>query len=118
MAVTLHVCITCRANRAVGEGEICAGARLHEAARHSAPEGVVVAPVTCLSACSRGCAVALAGPGRWTYVYGGIAPETDLGPLLEGAALYAGSADGIVPWRDRPEIFRRNVIARMPPREF
>lgn len=117
MAVTLHVCITCRANRPVVDGEICAGAQLHDAVRQSAPAGIAVAPVTCLSACARGCAVAFAGLGRWTYVYGGIAPETDLGPLLEGAALYARAPDGIVPWRDRPELLRRNVIARIPPRE-
>ncbi|PWR18168.1 DUF1636 family protein [Zavarzinia aquatilis] len=117
MAVTLHVCITCRANRRLAEGEICPGSRLLEAARRAAPDGIAVAPVTCLSACSRGCAVAFAGPGRWTYVYGGIAPETDLGALLEGAALYARAADGIVPWRERPELLRRSVIARIPPRE-
>ena len=34
---------------------------------------------------------------------------------MRGAALYAGSDDGIPPWRARPEIFRKNVIARTPP---
>lgn len=117
MAVTLHVCITCRAERQVAEGEPCPGARLHAALAAAAPEGVSVTPVACLSACSRGCAAALSGPGRWTYVYGGIAPESDVEDLIAGARLYAGTEDGIVPWRDRPALLRRHVIARIPPSE-
>ena len=32
-----------------------------------------------------------------------------------GAARYAATADGLVPWRERPTIFRKGVIARIPP---
>ena len=117
MAVTLHVCITCRAGRPVVEGELRAGERLHAALRGIAPEGVRLAPVSCLSACSKGCAVALAAPGRWTYVYGGITPESDAAEVAAGAARYAGAPDGIVPWRERPDLFRRNIVARIPPLE-
>ena len=31
------------------------------------------------------------------------------------ARAYAATPDGIVPWRERPEIFRKRVIARVPP---
>ncbi|MCF4167381.1 DUF1636 domain-containing protein [Zavarzinia compransoris] len=117
MAVTLHVCITCRAGRPVVEGEPCAGERLHAALQGAPIEGVTIAPVSCLSTCSKGCAVALAAPGRWTYVYGGITPESDAPDVAEGARLYAGAPDGIVPWRERPELFRRNIVARIPPQE-
>ena len=37
--------------------------------------------------------------------------------ILRGAALYAASADGVVPWRDRPEILRKRSLARIPPLE-
>ena len=35
--------------------------------------------------------------------------------ILEGAAKYASTSDGIVPWRDRPTVFRKQSIARIPP---
>jgi predicted metal-binding protein len=58
--------------------------------------------------------VALSGPGRWTYVVGDITPE--MAPdVADGARRYAATADGVVPWRERPEIFRKGVIARVPP---
>jgi predicted metal-binding protein len=35
--------------------------------------------------------------------------------ILAGAAAYAASPDGLVPWRSRPEIFRKQSLARIPP---
>ena len=64
----------------------------------------------------KGCAVALSAPGKWSYVYGRLSPE-NAAEILSGAALYAASADGLVPWRDRPEIFRKPSLARIPPQE-
>ena len=81
----------------------------------TAPAGVTIHGVECLSACSNGCSVALAAPGKWTYIYGGLDPELHPAEILRGAALYALSTDGIPPWRERPEIFRKNVIGRTPP---
>jgi predicted metal-binding protein len=72
--------------------------------------------VECLSACSQGCSVALSAPGKWGYVYGRLSAG-DAGEILRGAALYAASADGIVPWRDRPALFRKQSLARIPPME-
>ena len=115
MTVTLHVCITCRAGQTLGEGETAPGARLHAAILQAgAPPDVAVVPVECLSACSQGCSVALSAPGRWSYVYGRLS-ETHAGDIVAGAAAYAASADGIVPWRTRPEIFRKQSLARLPP---
>ncbi|WP_145110985.1 DUF1636 family protein [Cereibacter sediminicola] len=114
MTVTLHVCTTCRAGQPVAEGEATPGLRLHAALAADAPQGITVRPVECLSACSQGCAVALSAPGRWSYVYGRLA-ESDAPAILEGAAAYAGAPDGVVPWRERPEIFRKQSLARLPP---
>jgi predicted metal-binding protein len=115
MVVTLHVCITCRAGQTIAEGEPTPGARLRDAILEAGvPEGVHLVPVECLSACSQGCSVALSAPGRWSYVYGRLshanAPE-----VVAGAAAYAAAPDGIVPWRSRPEIFRKQSLARIPP---
>ena len=115
MTVTLHVCITCRAGETLSKGEVAPGKRLHGAILDAGvPDGVNVVPVECLSACSQGCSVALSAPGRWSYVYGRLS-ESDVPEILSGAAAYANAADGIVPWRQRPVIFRKQSLARIPP---
>jgi predicted metal-binding protein len=115
MTVTLHVCITCRAGQTIGDGEVTPGARLHDAIlKAGVPEAVTVVPVECLSACSQGCSVALSAPGRWSYVYGRLSEDNAM-DVIAGAAAYAGAPDGIVPWRSRPEIFRKQSLARIPP---
>lgn len=115
MTVTLHVCITCRAGQPVVEGAPVPGARLMAALlRQPDPPGVRIVPVECLSACSNGAAIALSGPDRWTYVYGQMS-ETDAPEIIEGAAAYAQTPDGIVPWRERVAIFRKRSLARIPP---
>ncbi len=115
MAVTLHVCITCRAGQTLTEGETTPGARLRDAIIEAGvPDGVNLVPVECLSACSQGCSVALSAPGRWAYVYGRLSQE-NARDVVAGAAAYAAAPDGIVPWRSRPEIFRKQSLARIPP---
>ena len=118
MAVTLHVCTTCRMGEPLAEGMLPPGARLHAAlCDGEVPEGICIRAVECLSACSQGCAVALSAPGRWTYVYGRLNPDVDAPAILAGAGAYAAAADGLVPWRERPEIFRKQSLARIPPLE-
>lgn len=117
MSVTLYVCLTCR-HGAGPVGEMRPGAVLHAALEAAgAPEGVVIKGVECLSACDNGCNIALSAPGRWSYVYGHMDPDTHVADILAGAALYATAPDGIVPWRDRPQIFRKQSLARIPPLE-
>jgi predicted metal-binding protein len=115
MAVTLHVCITCRAGQTIPEGEPTPGARLRDAIiAAGVPDGVNLVPVECLSACSQGCSVALSAPGRWAYVYGRLSQD-NARDVVAGAAAYAAAPDGLVPWRSRPEIFRKQSLARIPP---
>ncbi|MGD9866303.1 MAG: DUF1636 family protein, partial [Pseudodonghicola sp.] len=49
--------------------------------------------------------------------YGDLDPEAHVAEIARGIAAYAGTADGLVPWRDRPVIFRKQSIARLPPQE-
>lgn len=115
MSVTLNVCVTCRAGEIVSEGQACAGRRLHAALSSlELPDGVEIVPVECLSACSRGATIALVSEGRWTYVFGPMI-EGNAADILKGTQAYAATADGIVPWKERVEIFKKNVIARIPP---
>lgn len=114
----LYVCTTCRAGDASADAPR-AGARLLEALRAEIavrPEMALrVEGTECLSVCKRPCTVAVASPGRWTYVYGDLDPEASARTILDGLARYAETADGIVPWRERPEAFRKGVVARIPP---
>lgn len=116
--VTLHVCVNCLAGED-RDSHPRAGARLYQALleaqqRQDQPPEVHIAAAECLSNCNRGCSAALCGAGRWSYVYGDLT-EAAVDDLLAGAAQYAATADGLVPWRERPTIFRKGVIARIPP---
>ncbi|MFV0299250.1 MAG: DUF1636 family protein [Hyphomicrobiaceae bacterium] len=119
--VTLMICQTCR--RIAGgdpePDEPCPGARLlARIAARGLPDNVTLRAVKCLSACSRGCTIALSGGAkRWSYVYGDLDPDRHGEAILEGVARYAATEDGIVPWRERPEIFRKQSIARLPPQD-
>ena len=118
VTVTLHVCITCRRGLPEAGDSPRPGAELFAALTGAGlPEGVRILPVECLSACDNGCSVALSAPGRWSYVYGHLDHEKDVADILSGAAAYAKAQDGLVPWRDRPVIFRKQSLARIPPME-
>jgi predicted metal-binding protein len=115
MTATLYVCTTCRAGEVLEDDAPRPGALLYAAMTEAgAPEGVQIIGTKCLSACSQGAAVALSEPGKWTYVYGRMTTE-DAADILAGAAAYAATPDGLVPWRDRPVIFRKQSLARVPP---
>jgi predicted metal-binding protein len=120
MAVTsveLLVCTTCRRGQPKDADAPRPGALLAERLAGALPEGVRLTPVECLSNCDAGCTVVLRGPGRWSYVYGNLCPDAQVATIAEGALKYAESADGRVPWRERPEHFRKNCVARIPPME-
>jgi predicted metal-binding protein len=118
MTVTLHVCTTCRMGQEIAADGTRPGAALLAALKGAgAPDGVRIVPVECLSACDHGCNIALSGPGRWSYVYGRMDPAVHIDDILAGAAAYAATRDGIVPWRERPVIFRKQSLARIPPME-
>ena len=113
--VEVLVCTTCKRPEMDPEAER-PGAKLFAALSAGAvPDGVVVKAVECLSNCSDGCSIVLRGGAqRWTYVYGRFA-ESDAALIEDGVARYAATEDGLVPWRERPEHFRKNCIARIPP---
>jgi predicted metal-binding protein len=115
----LLVCIKCRRGREVPADARRPGRRLYDdLAARAVPRGVALRAVECLQNCDAGCTVALRGPGRWTYVYGNVDEASQSDVLLDGAARYHASADGLVPWRERPEHFKRNCVARLPPLTF
>ncbi|WP_300034615.1 DUF1636 domain-containing protein [uncultured Roseobacter sp.] len=115
----LLVCVKCkRGTEVTGDGERPGTRLMEELQARGMPEGVVLKAAECLQNCDHGCSVALrGGPAKWTYVYGNLHETSHLDTLLEGAALYHEAGDGLIPWRTRPEHFKRNCIARIPPLE-
>ena len=115
-ATTIFVCVTCRG---ADDAEARPGRDFYEALDERLKNGdtasVQVVPVECLSICKRPASVALAAPGKWTYVISGLEPEPHVEDIVTAAKLHAESENGVPPWRDRPECFKRNVVSRTPP---
>lgn len=109
----LVVCTTCRIPGRDPEGTRD-GAKLSAALT---ARGISHDIQECFSACAKGCVVALRGAKRWTYVQGALDPDLHIEALITMTQAYQASDDGIVPWRSRPEIIRKNTIARIPPLE-
>jgi len=61
--------------------------------------------------------IVLRGQGFWSYVYGNLDELNHVETILDGLVKYRESDDGRVPWRERPEHFRKNCVARIPPIE-
>jgi predicted metal-binding protein len=117
-ATTIYVCITCRRERDPADVP-APGLRLAEATSRAAEgTGVAVRRVRCLANCNRGLSAAIRRDGAWTYVFGALDPDRDASALVEGALLFAGTRDPIMPWRGRPEVLKRGLIARVPPIDF
>jgi predicted metal-binding protein len=111
------VCVKCLRGLDAPKDGLRPGQKLlDELAKREMPEGVTVRPMECLQNCDSGCSVAIrGGDARWTYVYGNLFEASHPDMLAEGIALYHDTHDGLIPWRMRPEHFKRNCIARIPP---
>ena len=113
----VYVCITCR-RAGEPEAEPRPGALLAAAVEQAAAgTQVEVRRLRCLANCTRGPSAAMRCDGSWTYIFGGL-DTANARALIEGAELLAGATDGILPWRGRPEILKRTLIARVPPLDF
>ena len=68
-----------------------------------------------MSGCNRSCTIAIAAPGKPTYLFGDLVPEPDCAAqILELAGLYRRSEDGALPRAVRPPALRSGILARIP----
>lgn len=114
----IYVCTTCR-RLDDPEDHPRSGAALAAATTRAAQDtGIRIQPLRCLANCQRGCSAIVRRPDAWAYVFGNLDPDRDAEALVQGAQLLAHSIDGLLPWRGRPEVLKRNMMARVPPLDF
>ena len=117
-ATVIYVCTTCRRpddSEDYPRPGVSLAAATIAAARNT---NIKVQPLRCLANCKRGCTAVMRRPDAWTYVFGHLDPTADAQALVSGAELLSLSADGLMPWRGRPEVLKRGLIARVPPLDF
>jgi predicted metal-binding protein len=113
---TAFICVACRGP--AGDDDRPGRSLFNAVSGRVIDPAIAVTPVECLSVCKRPCTIALAAHGKWTYVIGDLDPEASVDDILSMAVRYTQTPDGIVPWRERPQSFRKGVVARIPPLGF
>jgi predicted metal-binding protein len=117
--VTIFICVSCTVEGARSDKP---GRALFDAVSAAIDErpgcDAAVKPVDCLAVCKRPCTIALSGDGKWTYVIGDLSPQTHADDVIAAALSYGATSNGIIPWRERPQSFRKGVISRVPPVSF
>ena len=111
--VTVLVCNSCRLPGDPADEPRPGSLLAADTLRAAAGREVAVRQVACLGNCARGISAAIFRTGCWTYVFGGLGTASGA-DLVAGAELFAGSSDGFMPWRARPEALKRGLIARVP----
>jgi predicted metal-binding protein len=112
--VTVSVCVTCKTT----DGSEVVGPEMFAAVqaalgKHDA--NVVVRPVQCLSVCKRPATVAVTSPDGYTFLFGDLQTESGTAALASFVKSYRNSDYGLVPWRERAEVLRKGMVARVPP---
>lgn len=94
------------------------GAKLYEAINEQVfidDLPYVVRPIECMGGCSRACTVAIQATGKLGYLFGGVdASSESVTQTLMCAKLHAHNPDGQIPWAERPALFQKGMIARLP----
>jgi len=113
-APVISICTTCRSQNATAE---VVGPTLLAAVRDvvSSGDSIAVRAVQCLGVCKRPTTAAVSGPDRYTFVFADLQPADGATALRDFALSYARSDYGLVPWRERAQVLRRGMIARIPP---
>jgi predicted metal-binding protein len=112
--VIVSVCTTCK----TADGGTIVGPEMFAAMRAALGEdnpNVVVRPVQCLSVCKRPATVAVTSPDGYTFLFGDLQTESGTAALKSFVESYRKSDYGLVPWRERADVLRKGMVARVPP---
>ena len=112
--VLVSVCITCK----TADGGAVVGPDMFAAIKAAIGDldaNVAVRPVQCLSVCRRPATVAVSSPDGYTFLFGDLETESGTAALKSFVLSYQKSDYGLVPWRERAEVLRKGMVARVPP---
>ena len=112
--VVVSVCITCK----TADGSAVVGPEMYAAVKAAIGQhdaGIAVRPVQCLSVCKRPATVAVTSPDGYTFLFGDLQTESGATALVSFVQSYQRSDFGLVPWRERAEVLRKGMVARVPP---
>ena len=113
----LSVCISCRDNRE-NKYKLRGGKRFSRMLQKSIRKNnLVLREVKCMSQCKRACIVSLTAQDSFTYIFGDVDPNQTkyAQELLELVSIYSKANEGFMRRRDRPDLFRSNILGRLPP---
>ncbi|WP_170452149.1 DUF1636 family protein [Ruegeria arenilitoris] len=110
----ITVCLSCRPKgAAVRPGPDLIGRLRAALAEDDGLAGFDVSGAACMAGCTRPCTVAYHGPGKASYLFGGLTSE-ETGAFVEFARLYEQLRDGWCSSVDRPAGLRHATLARIP----
>lgn len=113
----LSVCISCRDNRE-NKYKVRGGKRFSRILQKSIrKKNLLLREVKCMSQCKRACIVSLTAQDSFTYIFGDVDPNQTkyAQELLELVSIYSKANEGFMRRRDRPDLFRSNILGRLPP---
>ena len=113
----LSVCISCRDNRE-NKYKIRGGKRFFKMLHKTiCKKNFLLREVKCMSQCKRACIVSLTDKDSFTYIFGDVDPNQTkyAQELLELVSIYSKANEGFMRRRDRPDLFRSNILGRLPP---
>ena len=72
--------------------------------------------VRCMSQCKRSCVISFTSNNCFTYMFGDINPKDPqyVKSLFDLVILYGKAEEGFLRRRDRPELFKSNILGRLP----
>ena len=76
---------------------------------------VHLAPLRCMAGCSQPCNASLAAPDKLTFILSHLSPTEAAAAVTDFCQQYTDSADGRVPYRERPEVVRQATAFVLPP---
>jgi len=111
--VVVSVCVNCKA----ADGAVVGPAMLDAvtAALDERDVSVMVRPVQCLSVCKRPTTVAVTSQDGYTFLFGDLITDTGADAVASFVQSYQKSDYGLVPWRERADVLRKGMVARVPP---
>jgi predicted metal-binding protein len=112
--VVVSVCVSCK----VADTGAIVGPEMFGAVKAALGDGdatVMVRPVQCLSVCKRPATVAVTSPDGYTFLFGDLQTDSGTAALVSFVQSYQKADYGLVPWRERAEVLRKGMVARVPP---